>query len=494
MKQTQPNLLLIGCGSHAKRVYFPALKATENLFGTKIKAIIELKEKKVDVSSFVANYYSNIESIYIDPFDDTLKHSLPTCFEQRLNKIVKDKKINGVVIATDPLNHMQYALWAQKQGLHILMDKPVSTYSDVSTSVESAKQIKKDFKLLIANYSPDKAFIVNAHRRFLPQFEIIQNIVNEVARVYGMPVTSMQSTHCDGQWRLPNEVLTMTYHPSLGYGKVSHSGYHFIDMASKIIKDSFVHSQKQFNTLSAYSKFIYPSGILMQQSQKDLANIFGENYSKLDPRSDAEIFDEYKKRNEAEIDATALINFSCHGVPMTNLTLNLIHNGFTRRSWMLPKKDLYKGNGRLRHEYHNIQQGPLQNIQIHSYQSKDKHDVNNEDDFEVGGNNHYDIYIFRNKGIIGGKLFEVITAKDIANAYKLDKTKVMNELARHEAVKEFLNVIIGNCKGSKTKGNITDHQLTTQLMSMIYESSISCAEVTQIFSNNYQSERQTMAL
>lgn len=398
------------------------------------------------------------------------------------------------MIATDPLSHMQYALWAQRKGLHILMDKPVSTYSDVSISIKSARRIKKDFDLLIANYSPEKAFIVNAHRRFLPQFELIQNIVNGVARTYGMPVTSMQSTHCDGQWRLPNEVLTMTYHPSLGYGKVSHSGYHFIDMASKIIKDSFEYSKKQFDALSVYSKFIYPSGILMQQSQKDLVNIFGEDYLRLDPRSDAEILNEYKKRNEAEIDATTLINFSYRGVPITNLTLNLIHNGFTRRSWMLSKKDLYKGNGRLRHEYHNIQQGPLQNIQIHSYQSKDKHDVNSEDDLELGGNNHYDIYVFRNKDIIGGKLLEVITAKDVADARKLNKTKVMNELARHEAVKEFLGVIVGNCKGSETRGNIIDHRITTQLMSMIYESSISCTEVSQTYSNCNQSERRMLSL
>jgi len=481
MKQVIPNLLLIGCGLHAKRVYLPTLKATENVYGTKIKAVVELKEKSVDVSSFIKDYYSNIEGIYIDPFIDTHKHSLPNNLKQQLNKIVKEQEINGVVIATDPTNHMQYALWAQKQGLHILMDKPVSTYSDVSTSIKSAKQIKKDFELLIANYSPDKAFIVNAHRRFLPQFEIIQKIVNEVASTYGMPVTSIQSTHCDGQWRLPNEVLTIKYHPSLGYGKVSHSGYHFIDMASKIIKDSYGHSQKQFDTLTAFSKFIYPSGVLIQQSQKDLKKIFGENYSRLDPRNDAEIFKIYKKSNEAEIDATALINFSYHGTPVTNMTLNLIHNGFSRRSWMLPNDDLYKGNGRLRHEYHNIQQGPLQNIQIHSYQSKDNHDINNEDDFEIGGNNHYDIYIFRNKEIIGGKLFEKISAKDVADTHNLDQTKVMNELARHEAVKEFLDVVVGNCKGSETKGNITDHFLTTQLMSMIYESSIKHAEVTQKF-------------
>ena len=55
----------------------------------------------------------------------------------------------------------------------------------------------------------------------------------------------------------------------------------------------------------------------------------------------------------------------------------------------------------------------------------------------------------------------------------------MNELARHEAVKEFLEVITEKRKANETKGNIVDHSLSVQLMSMIYESGISNLEVIQ---------------
>lgn len=476
----RPNILLIGCGPHAKRVYIPILNETKLEFGTQLKAIVELEEKKAEVSQYVKSLFNNVECVYVDKFEEEYTHKLPKQVEMKLNKIVKDKEINGVIIATDPLNHMQYALWAQKQNLNILMDKPISTYQNISNSIEQAKQLKSDYKLLMQNYNNDKIFIINAQRRFLPQFEIVQKLVNEIAEKYGMPVTSMQSTHSDGQWRLPNEILTLKYHPLLGWGKVSHSGYHFIDMASKIVKDSFISAGKQFDSLSVYSKFIRPSGLLKLQSQDDLKKIFGKEYSDIDKRTDDEILNLYKANNEAEVDATALINLSYKGTPLTNITLNLLHNGFSRRSWLLPNtKDLYKGNGRVRHEYHNIEQGCLQDIQIHSYQSNDKHDINTEDDFLIGGNNHYDIYIFKNTGIIGGKAFEQITGKEIAEKYSLDKTKVMNELARHEAVKEFLEVIIGKRKVEETKGNIIDHNLSVQLMSMIYESGISNSEVIQ---------------
>ena len=126
---------------------------------------------------------------------------------------------------------------------------------------------------------------------------------------------------------------------------------------------------KNFDEISVFSKFIRPSGVLLQQNQRDLEKIFGYEYKQLDCRTDEELLKIYKEKNEAEVDANSIISLSYNGIPVTNITLNLIHNGFSRRSWLNSNmKDLYKGNGRVRHEYHNIEQGCLQNIQIHSYQ------------------------------------------------------------------------------------------------------------------------------
>ena len=483
----EPNILLIGCGAHAKRVYIPIIKETEKQFGTKLKAVVELKEKQKEITEYIENRFNNVKYVYVNSFYKKYTHILPKEVELELNKVVKDEKINGVIIATDPLNHMQYAIWAQKQNLHVLMDKPISTYENVSNSIKQSKQLEKDYNILIKKYNPKKAFIINAQRRFLPQFEIIQTLVNDISKKYGMPITSMQSTHSDGQWRLPNEILTLKYHPLLGWGKISHSGYHFIDMASKIVKDSFKFANKRFDKISVYSKFIRPSGVLMAQNQKNLKTIFGDDYISLDSRTDEELIKLYKKNNEAEVDVNSIINLSYKGIPLTNISLNLLHNGFSRRAWMYPNmKDLYKGNGRVRHEYHNIEQGCLQNIQIHSYQSKCKHDINSEEDFLIGGNNHYDIYIFKNRDIIGGKKLEIITGKEIAEKYSLDKSKVMNELARHEAVKQFLEAIIGEREISNLKGNIVDHYLSAKIMSMMYQSGIKNKEIIQKLNKNYE--------
>ena len=480
----KPNIMLIGCGPHAKRVYLPILKQTEKKYNTKVKVIVELKRKEKETSEFVKKFFSDVKLLYVEEFYKTNIHTLPKTIENKLNKFIREEKINGVIIATDPLNHMQYALWAQKKGLHILMDKPISTYENICNNITQAQQLKSDYKLLMENYSYKKAFIINSQRRFLPQFEIIQEKINEISRKYGIPVTSMQSTHCDGQWRLPKEILEIKYHPLLGWGKVSHSGYHFIDMASKIIKDSYKYANKTFDEISVFSKFIRPSGVLMQQTQEDLVKIFGNKYITYDNRSNEELLNLYKINNEAEVDATALISLLYKDIPITNITLNLIHNGFSRRSWMIANtKDLYKGNGRLRHEYHNIQQGCIQNIQIHSYQSSDKQNrINTDEDFLVGGNNHYDIYLFRNVGITGGKAFEKISAKEISK-------QLINELAQYKAVTEFLEIVIEKKKPLNVKSNIIDHYLSVQLMSMIYESEIKHKEIKQTYDDRYTKKK-----
>ena len=119
-----------------------------------------------------------------------------------------------------------------------------------------------------------------------------------------------------------------------------------------------------------------------------------------------------------EIDFHSIINFKEEDKLITNCSINLMQSGFSRRAWCELPKDTYKGNGRVRHERLNIQVGPLMNIQIHSYQAyeiKDRDQILNNG---VGSVEHFDIYVFRNSQLIGGKTFETL---DIATLSEKDK-------------------------------------------------------------------------
>ncbi len=150
---------------------------------------------------------------------------------------------------------------------------------------------------------------------------------------------------------------------------------------------------------------------------------------------------------------------------MTTGTINLLHHGFSRRAWSKQAIDHYKNNGRVRHELMILNMGPVFSVQVHSYQGCEVKDRNrpeyNHD--EVGGLDHFEIYVFRNSELIGGKPWEVISGKDLF-LKDTEKDSIFigyNETARDECLEEFLFKEIH-------KSNLSDHKLTIDLMTSAY--------------------------
>ena len=148
-----------------------------------------------------------------------------------------------------------------------------------------------------------------------------------------------------------------------------------------------------------------------------------------------EIFDNY-----GELDFHSLISFySNNNNIITTCSMNLLQSGFSRRSWLELPIDTYKGNGRVRHERLNIQIGPLMNIQVHSYQAYEIKERKGKGGYNVGDLEHFDIYIFRNIDLIGGKPFEKIKLSKLYNIRNKDAFIGFNEKAREECFLDFIN-------------------------------------------------------
>ena len=172
------------------------------------------------------------------------------------------------------------------------------------------------------------------------------------------------------------------------------------------------------------------------------------------------IFEEIYK-NYGEIDFHSIINFKQKDKIITNCTLNLMQSGFSKRSWIELPKDIYKGNGRIRHERLNINVGPLLNIQIHSYQAYEINDQDKSLNNNVGSVDHFDIYIFRNSKIIGGKPFELV---DIATISDKDKEffSGYNEKARENCFLSFFN-------NNNSESDLLKHKNSIELVEKAYE-------------------------
>ena len=157
-------------------------------------------------------------------------------------------------------------------------------------------------------------------------------------------------------------------------------------------------------------------------------------------------------------------------VNICNISVNLLHSSFSRRSWAAPNADFYKGNGRVKHQQFIIQQGPFQSIQIHNYQSKHEHDIDNSKEFEVGGNNHFDIYVFRNVGMYGyGEAFTKLSSLDLEQ--RADTSGLTIENAKYRIIREFIDFMLGDITLQDVKSNINTHAVPVKMLSGVCQSS-----------------------
>jgi len=473
------NIMIIGVGNHARRIYVPSLYKLSQLYPVNFCAGVELEQRRSDVEGYLKEKNIPLKMHYVPLFD--AQKNMPLHVKSQLDEIVKSEHIDGVVISTDPLVHRVYALWALSHGLNILMDKPISTRRHVVEDTDQANGIVDDYNKLYEMYEKNQSvnesiFSVNVQRRFELGFQKVMDLISETSSKFNIPVTSIQAMHSDGVWIFPDEIVEQSCHPyNEGYGKCSHSGYHLFDIVWQLYMAGKI-DQKFVDRGEAFTSFMQPDGYLFQINQADYQQYFGTDYNQRPRRSENEMYPMFEKYGE--IDAFSLIRLLKEGRNMCNISINLLHNGFSRRAWDLPAKDLYKGNGRIKHQSFHIQQGPFQCIQIHNYQANDKQDNNTIDEYKLGGNNHFDIYVFRNAAMFGKNTqpLTVYNIKDLDVDNKFDDSRLYHEATKEGVIVEFIQYILGEVAKEDVKSNLPSHKVPVHIMSSIYKSHINQKE------------------
>lgn len=455
-KYSNIKIILIGLGPHAKRIYINLLKK----YQINLCILVDLKSKEVEIKNYLdLNGFKNTELFLInDSYKDLT--SLPEDISINLKHLVKLNEIKYAIISTEPKAHFMYAKFFLENDINILLDKPITAPINCNSDVKQAKKIKEEYDELCKLYEAKKNkihFMIQCQRRFHEGFIYIKNLLIETIKKYNIPITYIDIYHNDGMWVMPSEFISRENHPyKYGYGKLFHSGYHFIDLLTWILEVNSYIKNKKINNAEMFVSTFNPKDSLTVINSQDYDNLF--KTQKFD-----EIFDKFEEKMEnfGEIDFHSVINFKMDEKTITNCSINLMQSGFSRRSWCSLPKDIYKGNGRVRHERLNIQVGPLMNIQIHSYQAYEILDKDKPLNNNVGSVEHFDIYIFRNAKLIGGKPFELI---DIATLSEKDKKYFFgyNEKARENCFLSFLD-------NSNQDSDLFNHKLSIQLTSKAYE-------------------------
>jgi hypothetical protein len=409
--------------------------------GIEPSLIVDTTIKKDEIISLVADIgWKNTKLIFIDQKD--IYCAFSETERDEILAVINDRHITKAIVSTPPEVHTSYARLCLEVNVKVLLDKPLS--APRNTSFGNSSELIDDFKSLLKYDNADNV-VVQCQRRRHDGYRFIKQLIENVHEEYGIQPHFIDIYHSDGRWDFPDEIPKLTNHPyANGYGKLLHSGYHFIDLLN------YLTSSLDYDKFEIFS---YKNSINDFKAQ-----IPDEFYKKMFNIDNQYVFPE---NGFGEIDSYSLIQLKKCGRTTTTASINLLHTGFSRRAWGIAKADLYKGNGRLRHERVNIQIGPLMNIQVHSYQSTEVHGEQTIDKSDTGGLEHFDIHIYRNSDLIGGKPYELIKLKE------LEKDKCVgigqNENARYQLVDDFID-------DAPSGSGIKSHIRTNILLAGIAES------------------------
>jgi len=450
-KEMRRNIALIGIGPHAKRIYLHHIKKhRENL-----ELVVELESERSNIRKYLdENGFKNTKIFCIpDKFKDNLE--LPNDLENNLLAVMKTLDITHIFISTEPKAHNMYVKFALKHNINVLTDKPITVVKNM-TSKKSIDKVREQYYdiLKLAENSKSECKIM-CQRQYHRGYEKVKEILNEVVSKYQIPITHIDIYHCDGNWEMMHDLNKENHPYKYGYGKLFHSGYHFIDLLSEFIKiNNQLPDNKRIYHGEIYSNCFTPNDEKAIVGVEDYKRLFKNQeipeyyYENKDPK-----FNKYGEKN-----FYGLMKFTnTYNQVITEVSMNLLHYGFSRRGW-IQSKNFYKENGRIRHERININVGPLLNIQVHSYQSKeikDRLDCKTEEQF--GGLEHFDIYIYRNVDLIGGEPFEKISLGDLYTEKEKENILGFNELSREHYLTNFL-------KGKCDRGDIKDQALGIEIL------------------------------
>ena len=439
------NVILVGLGPYAIDTYLKFHQNNE----FKICGIIDLKSKEKEIKYLIND---DIKLLLVDD-NEKDNEVLSASLVSQLEAFIKKCGVSHAIIATEPKAHYAYAKFFIENDINVLIEKPVIVTKNILHSDSSRKDYLNKCQELLNAYKKHYNNInvtIMSQRRYNNAYIFLKKYIKDIIEKYNIGITSMHISSSDGTWNMPNEFFTRENHPyKYGYGKLMHSGYHYVDLAMNLLQENKNLINKKISSLSIKSSCITVSDYFKMIDNDNYKKMFNEDY------------DSFKKNvNEfGELDFHSILDFKDNnGHTLTTISLDLIQNSISRRSWTSLPQDTYRNNGRIKQNFIDICMGPLINIKIIVEQAFLNDETN--DSYNLGGKNNFEIIISRNQKFLGGKVLEKYGIQDFETSNNYYE---FNDYCRLKCIKDFLN-------NPKSKSDLSLHQNTMKLLAYLYES------------------------
>jgi hypothetical protein len=264
-------------------------------------------------------------------------------------------------------------------------------------------------------------------------FEYLKSFISK----YKVPISYIGIYQCDGLWNSPEEYIERESHPfKYGYGKLLHSGYHFVDIASYFLSLNSLVDSGKYDSLSVYSRVYRPMDAIDQIARSGINNFHFH------------ITDKEHLAGLGELDSYNLVQLTRNGTVITTLDITTMQNSVSKRDNFDNIEIAKEKMGMTKQEEMRIIIGPLLMLKILL--------VN------CDGSYTYKVEITKNSGFgdNGDFIYKDFKSVEIMSG----KNRVclpQNQAARFKLLRNFLS-------NSENKSRIHSHVLTNRLISIIY--------------------------
>jgi predicted dehydrogenase len=437
------SVVLVGYGEQARRFYHPTLDALSATLPVRLPLVIDLADRADAIDRWLANRVVRPDRVLLlDPRYREAGHLAPEA-EAALDELYRAGQLDRLLVIAEPKAHKPYVLWGVRNSVDVLCEKPLTAVADPAADPARAARLYEDY-LEIARSIQRGRVVLMAHRRLHQGFRTVVEYLREFIDRFEVPVTYVDGYHAEGVWNMPDEFFTRENHPyRYGYGKLLHSGYHYVELATRVAR------------LNAQLPDKSPDELVLTAQSTGAYDFFGQfddaRYRELlgTDRFDALLAgDPDAARRLGETDVQVMGQYRRDGRVITNLLLSLLHTSANIRFWNELPGDLRR-NGRLPHERLTVHIAHLLTIEVFSRYTA-------PEQAESGPDNPFVIDVTRNARLVGGEPYERIVPGD-GNAAHLA------ESARQQIVSAWLT-------GEKVDAELTEHGHAVQLLSAIYAS------------------------
>lgn len=347
-------LIIGGSGTWSGRTYIPSIKQSN--CDVSLVGILDPVNPYYSPKTITHFEYLNKNNVkWVETGKD--------CDKELVERCIVEMGVDIVIISTPPKFHYEYTMVSLKCGVDVICDKPIIATPAQSSLLEKALvNIQKHNHLLQAireSYNPKarrRCFVLTPLRRKLQEPYInLYDSVKFINEVFEQDVTNISITHNDGVFRFSDEVeLEYGSHGySEGFGKLTHTGYHVLNVVS-----GFIEFGCDVQNVECVCKII---------NCKTVGDMLKSNSNRVNAKllqSNARFEDISDIALNAEMDI-AISYTLCRGdEKFCNIIVDLIHCGRSNRTLRHYDFNNYNDQGRTNELTMHIQQGSLFSSQL----------------------------------------------------------------------------------------------------------------------------------